>query len=138
MWGVVWDRGSHFVFYEGGFTKEKCVEVLTEGLLPLHRRLGSRTILYDMHPSHRANIVSQWFVDHKFPALLMPPHSPQFNAIEEGWAWIKHDVKTKHPFDKQQLKAACESAFKRLPLTHIQGFISHASRMIKEAAKPTA
>jgi transposase len=135
IWGIIWNTGSHFEFYEGSLTKTKYVAMLEKTLVPLQRKFRGRTVLHDMHPAHNSKLVKDWVSNHPIKLLYETPHSPQFNAIEEVWAWVKHGVKSKHPQNETELRAACEQAWKSVPRQHILNYISHASSMIKAAAK---
>lgn len=134
IWGIIWNNGSHFEFYEGTLTKERYVAMLESSFIPLQSKIRNRLVLHDMHPAHNSNLVKDWIKDHHLNFLFMPPHSPQFNGIEEAWSWIKHEVKKKQPSTADELSAACEHAWRSLPQQHIRSYISHSSRMIKEAA----
>lgn len=134
IWGIIWNNGSHFEFYEGSLTKERYIEMLEASFIPLQSKIRNRVVLQDMHPAHNSKLAKQWVANHRFNFLFGPPHSPQFNSIEEVWAWIKHQVKKQRPSNAAELKAACEHAWRSLPRQDILSYISHASRMIKEAA----
>lgn len=135
IWGIIWNTGSHFEFYEGSLTKSKYVAMLEKTLVPLQRKLRGRVVLHDRHPAHNSHLVQDWAATHPIKLLYQPPHSPQFNAIEEVWAEVKHDVRSKHPTNEAHLRAACEQAWRALSRQHILNYISHASSMIKGAAK---
>lgn len=135
IWGIIWNNGSHFEFYEGSMTKEKYVAMLEKTLLPLQRKFRGRPILHDRHPAHTSRVVQQWVANQPLTLLYTPPHSPQFNAIEEVWAWVKHEVKKDHPQNEADLRAACERAWKAVPQQHIRNYISHANAMIQEVAE---
>ena len=135
IWGIIWNGGSHFEFYEGSLTKTKYVAMLEKTLVPLQRQFRGRVVLHDRHPAHNSKLVLDRAANQSFTLVYQPPHSPQFNAIEEVWAEVKHGVRSKHPTNEAELRAACEYAWNALPRQHISNHISHASAMIKEAAK---
>ena len=118
-------RPSHWASY---------CDILNEHLLPYKGQFKRRHILHDAAPSHMAKKVKEWFTDQRLGVLVLPPHSPQFNAIEEVWAWLKHEVRTKHPMNEQQLKDACEQAWNSLSQEKISSYIAHASALIKNAS----
>lgn len=133
VWGAVWKGGATFCFYEGHLTGASYCDILNEHLLPYKGQFKRRHILHDAAPSHMAKKVKEWFTDQRLDVLVLPPHSPQFNAIEEVWAWLKHEVRTKHPMNEQQLKDACEQAWNSLSQEKINSYIAHASALIKNA-----
>lgn len=135
IWGIIWNKGSHFQFYNGSLTKEKYCEMLESSLNSKKVEIKDRLVLHDQHPAHKSNLVKQWIASHSFTFLFTPPHSPQFNAIEEVWAWVKHDVKKSKLQNEDQLRAACEHAWSTVPQAHIVNYISHASDMIKQEAQ---
>ena len=56
------------------------------------------------------NIIN-WLVEHGVQEMEdFPVISPDFNAIEYVWSWLKHVVSAAQPHDYQTLKAAIRSA----------------------------
>jgi hypothetical protein len=86
VWGIIWEDGCHFEIHEGSMTSEVYVQLLEKCLSPLRKKLANRTILLDQHPAHHSNVGTSWIETHSFKFLFTPPHSLQFNAIEEVWA----------------------------------------------------
>jgi hypothetical protein len=66
------------------------------------------------------------FTQHDFVFLPLPPHSPQFNAIEAVWGWLKRKVRQAGPTDHNTLSTAMQTAWEALPQEVIVGFIADA------------
>jgi transposase len=126
VWGAVWDDGAVFSFYTGSLTAEAYTAILETKLSRYKRHLSRRTFLHDGASAHRAVATRAWFQDQRLALLQLPPHSPQFNAIEEVWAWIKHTVRHTQPSSAAELGAACQSAWETLPQETVQAYIRHA------------
>lgn len=126
VWGAVWDDGAVFSFYTGTLTSAAYQQVLEDKLLRYKRHLSRRTFLHDGASSHRALATQAWFQDAHLSLLQLPPHSPQFNAIEEVWSWIKHKVRQAQPTSAAELGAACQRAWEALPQETVMAYIRHA------------
>ena len=94
IWGVVWDGGSVFVQYQPHLTAAAYIDLLDEHLLPHKENLRNRVFLLDRHSAHTAKVTRRWLESHGLVYKLLPTHSPQFNAIEKCWSWIKHGRKS--------------------------------------------
>jgi transposase/DNA-binding transcriptional regulator YhcF (GntR family) len=130
VWGAVWNDGSVFAFYTGHLTGKAYAYILDTSLSPHIPHLRRRTFLHDGSTAHRTAEVTAWADEHKLDMLVLPPHSPQFNAIEEVWSWIKHDVKRSAPLDHSSLQTACKSAWESIGQAKIKAFIDHAHAVI--------
>jgi putative transposase len=133
VWGAVWNDGSVFAFYTGHLTGEAYRYILQTNLTPYIPHLRHRTFLHDGATVHKADAVKAWAEERKLDVILTPPHSPQFNAIEEVWAWIKHDVKRSGPTDHTSLQAACQHAWEAIGQAKIKAFIAHAHAVMMES-----
>lgn len=130
VWGAVWDDGCVFAFYTGHLTAQGYINILEANLTRYKRHLSRRTFLHDGASSHKANYTKWWFQSRDLTLLQLPPHSPQFNAIEEVWAWIKHKVRQLQPTSGEKLGAACQSTWEELTQDTVRAFIQHAHHNI--------
>jgi transposase len=126
VWGAVWDEGAVFSFYTGHLKSADYIQLLDTHLTPYTRQLHRRTLLHNGASYHKSAEAKQWFADQHLDILLMPPHSPQFNAIEGVWGWLKRKVRESSPFDHEALQTAMREAWESLPQHAVQGFIRHA------------
>jgi transposase len=133
VWGAVWDDGAVFSFYTGSLTTEAYTTVLEAKLSRYKRHLSRRTFLHDGASAHRAQATNAWFQDQHLVLLQLPPHSPQFNAIEEVWSWIKHKVRQAQPTSSAELGAACQHAWEELPQETVRAFIQHVHNNIQSS-----
>ncbi|CAF4636912.1 unnamed protein product [Rotaria sp. Silwood1] len=97
----------------------------TSHLGPHVHKCRRYAVAQDKLRSHWAKLVRQWFNDHGLKLLDWPPHSPEFNAIENVWHSLKETVKTAQPKTQAELEVAVDQA------CHL---ISHVSTLIKEEA----
>ena len=61
-----------------------------------------------------------------------PAKSPDLNAIEYVWGWVKHSVAAREPHNYETLQAAILAAWDELPQTTIRHFIDHINSVIEE------
>jgi transposase len=131
IWGVVWDEGRIFAQYDGHLSGQGFVNLLKEHLLPERENLGDRPLLLDNAPCHRANIVRRWCEDNNIPVRFLPPRSPEFNAIEDCWAWLKQRVRADGPSDETDLRASMDAACDALPQAVIRAHLRHAQHCVR-------
>ncbi len=98
VFGTLCSRGTGpLVRIEGRFDAEKYIEILDETVLPFVEDNfpdGDFYYYQDNSPTHRANIVRQWF-DHnlaEYQLIQTPAKSPDINPIENLWGRAKVKV----------------------------------------------
>ena len=134
VWGVVWDQGSIFVHFRGHLDSDSFIALLEEHLLPEKENLAGRRLLLDQHPAHRSAAVQAWLAAQGYNHVMLPTHSPQFNAIEECWAWMKRYVRRQAPTDEKKLRLTIQEAGELLPSEVIQAHLDHAQSSIRTYA----
>ena len=80
----------------------------------------------DHYLSHTAKSTQKWLADHELEVMILPTHSPQFNAIEHCWAWIKKRVRQLGPDSPTMLQADLKFAFDALPQAVIRANLRDA------------
>jgi transposase len=135
VWGAIWVEGAVFSQYTGHLNSHAYEHILDGNIGRYKRRFKDRTIIHDRATFHRTKTVKAWFTDHGLTAELLPAHSPQFNAIEYAWAWVKHQVREAQPDTPQALCASMTQACNLLPDTVRVAFINHAWNNICDAAR---
>jgi transposase len=126
VWGAVWSQSAVFCFYTGHLDSATYIEVLKTQLLPHRRQIRRHTLVHDGATSHRAKATKEWCVQEDLDLLLLPPHSPQFNAIERVWGWLKRKVRQAEPRDHAALAVAMQKAWEALPQNDVVAFIKEA------------
>jgi hypothetical protein len=86
VWGVIWDTGSIFAQYQGHLNSRKMYNLLMDHLASHAPGLIGRTLLADGARYQWTAEVKEWYESACIAALKLPPHSPQFNAIERAGA----------------------------------------------------
>ncbi len=72
----------------------------------------------DNAPSHKAQIISDWFLEHddEFTLLKWPPQSPDLNLIEHLWDVVEREIHIMdvRPKNLQQLRDAVTSIWTKI------------------------
>ena len=131
LFGMVWEGGRIFVTYRGHLTAATCIDLLEELVIPAKENMGHRTFLMDRAPAHHAKATRKWLTEHDLDYLYLPPHSPQFNAIEECWAWIKHHVRRAEPKTHDELYTATQAACDAIPKDVAMAYLKHAEKSVR-------
>lgn len=135
VWGSIWSNGAVFSQYIGHLNSNAYEEILDGNIGRYKRKFKDHIIIHDRATFHRAKTVKRWFTDHGLTADLLPAHSPQFNAIEYAWAWIKHQIRAANPQTPDALCASMTQACRLLPDEIRCNFINHAWGNIWDAAQ---
>jgi transposase len=133
VWGAIWYNGkSSLHVTRDNFNTTKYVEVLEAELAP-ELPLGHHRFIQDGVPFHWTLPVSNWFADHRVRLIEdFPAKSPDLNAIEYVWGWMKRSIATHEPHDYDTLEAAIFSAWEDLTQITIRHFIDHITTVMKE------
>ena len=75
-----------------------------------------------------------WLRRHGFVYKLLPTQSPQFNAIEQCWSWIKQWTKECAPDSLIRLEADLDAACTALPQSVIDAALRNAQKHVREYA----
>ena len=131
LFGVLWDGGHAFGQYFGHLTSAKFIDLLTEHVISDKKNVGHRTFLMDRHTAHTAKGTATWLNSHDLDVAILPTHSPQFNAIEECWAWLKHKVRDQAPRSPEELEEAVQAACDIPPQSIIDAHLQHAQACVR-------
>jgi transposase len=95
----------------------------------LFRRL---TLLQDNAPPHRDRHTLQWLADNNIPVYNdYPPSSPELNAIEYVWGWMKNYIADRDPRTSRRLGELIQDAWDTIPQETIQSYIDHVYRLVQ-------
>ncbi len=88
-------------------------------------------------PCHKAEIISDWFLEHKFTLLKWPPQSPDLNPIEHLWDVVKREIRIMdvQPTNLQQLCDAIMSILTKISEECFQHLVESMPRRIKAVLK---
>jgi transposase len=120
-----------FVQYTGWLTGSTYTTLLRTHLSRYSRQMASRVVIQDGASYHWTASVKQWFEERIITARKLPSHSPQFNAIEPCWAWIKRRVRHASPHTHAELRDCMTEACAQLPLDVINANILHVKHNIQ-------
>jgi len=73
-------------------------------------------LIVDGHPTHKAKLVKQFLADNanRIELFFLPPYSPELNPDELVWNNVKSRVAKMAVMTKKDMKAAADSALRRL------------------------
>ncbi len=93
----------------------------------------------DNAPSHKAQITSDWFLEHEdeFTLLKWPPQSPDLNLIEHLWDVVEREIRIMdvQPTNLQQLRDAITSIWTKISEECFQHLDESMPQKIKAVLK---
>ncbi len=87
------------------FNAETYLAFLEDVLLPGFHRRGRRVYLVQDNASyHKKPVVYEWFAQQRkrIEVFCLPPYSPEFNATERIWYYVRHQATHNRFFDSPQ------------------------------------
>ena len=126
VWGAIWYDGKTTLHVtKENFDQDYYVAVLQEHLAP-ELPLGRKRFIQDRVPWHWTRVVLDWCESNRVSLVEdFPAKSPDLNAIEYIWGWMKHSVAAREPHNYETLQAVILAAWDELPQTTIRHFIDH-------------
>jgi transposase len=125
LWGVVWWGGKVFSRYEGYMNSLLYQQLLTT-YLALHISNHRHRFFYqDNIPLHKTPAMLTWFEENRLELIDVPAYSPEFNAIEYVWSWLKNYVQRQQPKTKVELEQAIDNECDAIPQKVTQSYILH-------------
>ncbi len=96
-------------------------------------------IQQDNAPCHKAQIISDWFLEHEnqFTLLKWPPQSPNLNPIEHVWDVVEREIHIMdvQPTNLQKLRDAIMSIWTKISEECFQHLVESMPRRIKAVLK---
>jgi transposase len=83
-------------------------QLLTTHLTPHISKLHHNFFYQDNIPLHKTPNMLAWFEDNGLELIDIPSYSPEFNAIEYVWSWLKKYVQTQQPKTQTELEQAID------------------------------
>lgn len=135
VWGAVsYNSRSRLYFKPPGvrINAHKYTSILSFRMLPMIRTDPSLRLLQDNAPPHAAARTSRWLRTHNVRWYHQyPPKSPDLNAIEMVWAWMKRHVRSRGAHTAMQLKQRIQAAWDEIPQAVIRRYIDHTVRQVQ-------
>ena len=133
VWGGIWPNGrTDLHFIQGSVNRFTYTNILATSLLPHMRQLRRYTLLHDNARAHSARHTREWLTANNVRYYDdYPPYSPELNAIELVWGWMKNYVTDKMPRNALQLAQYIQQAWDAIPQAIICTFIDHIPHNIQ-------
>ena len=111
--------------------------ILTPKLLPFAKECEvsrpQTVVQEDRAPAHAHHFQQRIYDLHQVKRLVWCPNSPDLNAIEPAWPWMKRlTTKKGAPKNRQEAVAAWNAAWAALPQEAIQKWIERIPRHVEE------
>ena len=75
-----------------------------------------------------------WFKNNELKLIDALAYSPESNAIEYAWSWLKNYLQSQQPKTKTELEQAIDNGCNAIPQKVIQQYILHISAVMQEIA----
>lgn len=108
---------------DGGMSKVEFIVWVKEELAPKLRE-GDVVVMDNLH-SHKSPAAVQAIEAVGATVEYIPPYSPEFNAIEPVWSWLKAAVSKAGPRTIDRLRAAIRKVWDTLTPELCRAFIAH-------------
>lgn len=133
VWGAIWWSGQSTVHTTSHiFNAAHYTHTLAQHLLPTMPAGRRYRLLQDNAPAHTAAHTRNWLANNNITVVPhYPARSPDFNAIEHVWAWMKDYVAAREPQNRQQLKDEIRNAWADMPVQHRHNYITHAHTVMQ-------
>jgi len=132
LWGVIGWNFKAFSRYDGYMNSATYHRLLSTHVGPYTSKLRRHKFYQDNISYHKTQTILTWLEDNGIECLDAPPYSPEFNAIEYVWSWIKSYVAAQQPKTSAQLNASIDNACNAIPQKVIQSYISHSLTEMQE------
>lgn len=110
--------------YAGYFNGERYLDYVENHLIPSLQ--AGDAVIMDNARIHHIPQAKQMFFDAEIELIFLPPYSPEYNPIEEGWSVIKSVLKKLEARSIPDYIEALEEAKISLNRDKIKGFYRHA------------
>ena len=125
IWGAVWYAGQSTLWIgEGPINTVVYTNILEAYLLSTRSQSRRYALLRDSGRAHTARRTEEWLETNNARVVaLYHPRSPDFNAIEHVWVWMKQNVAASNPVTREALVQFKTEAFQSLPISHRQHYV---------------
>ena len=107
-------------------TTQMFLALVAQVLLPAPRERPGRVVVMDNLAPHKAACVQAAVEAAGIGCRYLPPHSPDRNPIEPGWAKVKAELRRAEARDLDQRDAALPRALDQITPSNAQGWLRHA------------
>ncbi|CAF3618266.1 unnamed protein product, partial [Rotaria sp. Silwood2] len=106
VFGAVWHHGkSNLVFIQGTSNSTTYLQHLQLAIDDYLHVFRDYFLIHDRTTWSHTSMVHTWLIENNIQCLdNYPPFSPELNAIESVWGWMKHHVQSNHPTTQKQLE----------------------------------
>ena len=127
VWGAIWWSGQSTLWIGTGNINESVyIDILATHLLPCMPNSARYSLLQDNARPYTANHSMAFLAANNINIMQnYPARSPDFNAIEHVWEWMKQNVAAKSPTTCLQLVKYINEARHALTTQHWHNYISH-------------
>ena len=127
VWGAVsYHHRSPLHFEPEIIDHEVYIRILSSTLLPNMGLFRRHTLLQDNASPHRHSDTLEWLEANNIPVYHdYPPNSPELNAIEYVWGWMKNYIAARDPRTSRRLGELIQEAWDAIPQHTIQSYIDH-------------
>ncbi|CAF1519695.1 unnamed protein product [Rotaria sordida] len=127
VFGAIWYHGkSRLVFIKGSSNSTTYlhhVQLAIGNYLQVLRRYA---LIHDRTTWSHTDLVHNWLIENDIECLDdYPSVSPELNAIEPVWGWMKHFIESRRPKTQKQLENLVLKAWQQIPISIIQRYIDH-------------
>jgi len=112
-----------FATFECGTSKEVFKGFVREVLLQMVR--PGDIVVWDNLAAHKSPEVKQMLRDRQVHIHWQPPYTPEANAIELLWHWLKDRIRKAEPRSRELLEAVLVQAASELPRSHAEAWTRH-------------
>ncbi len=137
MWDIFL---AHFVPIEHNLNATAYLSIIADHVHPFMTSVYPSSDRYFQQvnaPCHKAQIISDWFLEHKLILLKLPPPSPDLNPIEHLWDVVEREIRIMdvQPTNLPQLHDAIMSIWTKISDECFQHLVESMPRRIKAVLK---
>ncbi len=143
VWGIFsWHTLGHSVPIEDRLNATAYLSIVADHVPPFMTTVypsSDNHFQQDNAPCHKAQIISDWFLEHdnEFTLLKWPPQSPNLNPIEHLWGVVEREIRIMDVqlTNLQQLCDAIMSIWTNISEECFQNLVESMTQRIKAVLK---
>ncbi len=143
VWGIFsWHTLAPIVSIEHRLNATAYLRIVADHVHPFMTTVYPSSdgyIQQDNAPCHKAQIISDWFLEHdnEFTLLKWPPQSPDLNPIEHLWHVVEREFRIMdvQPTNLQQLRESIMSIWTKISEECFQHLVESMPRITKAVLK---